>query len=348
MNADLLKLGLSPFFTQQLSFDEVEHGQLVRVFQVQRSLLIVGDGSTTWSVTPGGNWYQLPAEERATVGDWLVLDTDGEKITRLLVRKSVFKRVAAGTRIEVQLMAANIDVLFVVSSCNEDFSESRIERYLALAREAGVDPVIILTKADLTQDAQGFRERAQTVSGGCPIELVNALAPSSLESVNKWISKGTTIALAGSSGVGKSTLVNSLAGQVIANTGGIREQDAKGRHTTTYRELHVLPSGGLLLDLPGIRELKLGEAGAGVSQVFEDIDELARQCQFGNCQHHDEPGCAVQLAIKAGTLDERRLRNHEKLAREDARHSATLAEQRQQDRAFGKMIKQHSNAKRRR
>ncbi len=348
MNAELLELGLSPFFTQQLSFDEIEHGQLARVFQVQRSLLIVGNGSTTWSVSPGGNWFQMPAEERATVGDWLVLDSHGEKILRLLDRKSVFKRVAAGTKIDVQLMAANIDILFVVSSCNEDFNESRLERYLALAREAGVDPVIILTKADLTREAQEFRERAETVGGGSPVELVNALAPSSLASVKKWISKGTTIALAGSSGVGKSTLVNSLAGQILASTGNIREQDAKGRHTTTYRELFVLPAGGLLIDLPGIRELRLGEVGTGVNEVFDDIDVLARQCRFADCQHHDEPGCAVQLAIQAGTLDERRLKNYEKLAREDARHSATLAEQRQKDKAFGKMVKEHTDGKRRR
>lgn len=348
MNTELLELGLSPFFTQQLSFDEIENARLVRVFQVQRSLLIVGDGSTIWSVTPGGNWSQLPAEERATVGDWLVLDSRGEKILRLLDRKSVFKRVAAGKKVDVQLMAANIDILFVVSSCNEDFNESRLERYLTLAREAGVDPVIILTKADLTQDAQGYLERAQTVSGGSPVELVNALVPSSLEGVKQWISKGTTVALAGSSGVGKSTLVNSLAGQTLASTGDIREQDAKGRHTTTYRELHVLPAGGLLIDLPGIREVKLGEAGTGVSEVFDDIDVLARQCRFVDCHHHDEPGCAVQQAIQAGTLDERRLRNYEKLAREEARHSATLAEQRQQDKAFGKMVKQHTGAKRRR
>lgn len=348
MDADLLELGLSPFFTQQLSVDEIEHGQLARVFQVHRSQLVLGNGSATWPVTPAGNWFQLPSEQRATVGDWVVLDSGGEKITRLLERKSIFKRVAPGTKIDVQLMAANIDTLFVVSSCNEDFNESRLERYLALAMEAGVDPVIILTKADLAQNAQAYRLRAQIAGAGAPIELVNALDPTSLVSVSKWITKGITIALAGSSGVGKSTLVNSLAGQTLASTAAIRKQDAKGRHTTTYRELHVLPSGGLLLDLPGIRELKVGEAGTGVSQVFDDIDELATHCRFADCQHRNEPGCAVQLAIKAGTLDERRLKNNEKLAREDARHTATLAEQRQQDRAFGKMIKYHAGVKRRR
>lgn len=348
MSAELLALGLSPFFTQQLSLEEMEVTRLVRVFQVQRSLLVVGDGSASWTVALGGNWSQLPSEARATVGDWLVLDGSGEKILRLLDRKSVFKRVAAGTKVDVQLMAANIDILFVVSSCNEDFNESRLERYLALAREAGVDPVIVLTKADLAPDAAAYRERAQSVCGDSPVELVNARLPSSLESVGKWISTGTTIALAGSSGVGKSTLINSLAGQTLATTGDIREQDAKGRHTTTYRELHVLPSGGLLIDLPGIREIKLGEADSGVSEVFDDIDVLSRQCRFADCQHHDEPGCAVQQAIQAGGLDARRLRNYEKLAREEARHSATLAEQRQQDKAFGKMVKQHTSAKRRR
>ncbi len=143
---------------------------------MQRTQYILGNSSATWPVEPGGNWLKLPAEQRATVGDWMVLDGDGEKITRVLDRKSVFKRLAAGTKIDVQLMAANIDTLFVVSSCNEDFNESRLERYLALDREAGVDPIIILTKADLAQDAEGYRQRAQVISGGAPIEVVNALA----------------------------------------------------------------------------------------------------------------------------------------------------------------------------
>lgn len=348
MNTELSDLGLSAFFTQQLSIDEMEHGQLARVFQVQRSGLVLGDGSRTWSLTPGADWYQLPAEQRATVGDWVVLDDSGDRMLRLLDRKSVFKRMAPGTKVEVQLMAANIDTLFVVTSCNDDFNESRLERYLALALEAGVDPVIVLTKSDLTQNAEEYVNRAQGVSSGAPIELVNALDPATIENVKSWISKGSTIALAGSSGVGKSTLLNSLAGQALAETAAIREQDAKGRHTTTYRELHILPSGGLVLDLPGIRELKVGEVGAGVDEVFDDIGALAKRCRFADCKHHDEPGCAVRQAISDGQLDERRLRNYEKLAREDARHTATLAEQRQQDKAFGKMVKQHVSIKKRR
>lgn len=348
MNAELSGLGLSPFFTQQLSIDEIEHGNLARVFQLQRSRLVLGNGETTWSIALAGNWSVLPVEERATVGDWVLLDSAGERIQRLLGRKSVFKRIAAGTRVEVQLMAANIDTLFVVTSCNEDFKESRLERYLALALEAGVDPVIILTKADLADDAQQYVRRAQSVSRGAPIELVNSLDESTLDTVKSWVTRGATIALAGSSGVGKSTLLNSLAGMALAQTAAIREQDGKGRHTTTYRELHVLPSGGLVLDLPGIRELKVGDVSVGVDQAFDDIGTLALQCRFTDCQHHDEPGCAVRVAISDGRLDERRLKNYEKLAREDERNSSTLAEQRQKDKAFGQMVKQHMSIKKRR
>ncbi|MGQ7843962.1 ribosome small subunit-dependent GTPase A [Granulosicoccus sp. 3-233] len=348
MNAELSDLGLSPFFTRQLTLEEMEHGQLARVFQVQRSGLVLGNGSTTWALSPGQDWYDRPAEQRVTVGDWLVLDESGNRLLRLLDRKSVFKRMAPGTKVEVQLLAANIDTLFVVTSCNEEFKESRLERYLALAREADVDPVIVLTKADLTQDSRDYVDRALRVSECVPIERVNALDGDSLENLKSWTSRGSTIALAGSSGVGKSTLLNSLAGRTLAQTAAIREQDAKGRHTTTYRELHILPSGGLMLDLPGIREVRLAEVGDAVRDVFEDIEALSLQCRFSNCRHHDEPGCAVRLAISSGQLDERRLRNYEKLAREDARNSATLAEQRQQDKAFGKMVKQHMAIKKRR
>lgn len=290
----------------------------------------------------------MPAAQRPTVGDWLLLDEPHVKILRLLERKSIFQRVAAGTRVEVQLIAANIDTLFIVTSCNDEFEESRLERYVALAVEAGVDPVVILTKADLSGEAESYVDRVRTVSIDLPVEIVNALDPDTLSGAMAWVKKGSTVALVGSSGVGKSTLVNSLAGSHLVETGAIREQDAKGRHTTSYRSLHRLSGGGLLLDVPGMRELKVAELDTALAEVFADIATLAKQCRFRDCDHDDEPGCAVREAVSAGQIDERRLGNYKKLVLEESRNTASIAEQRHRDRQFGKTIKAHLELKRQR
>lgn len=346
MNTALINLGLTPFFTQQLSVEEIEHGELARVTEVQRSSLVASDGVDEWTVMPGGTWYQLPAEQRPTVGDWLLLDKAREKILRLLDRKSVFQRVAAGSTTELQLIAANVDTLFIVTSCNEEFSESRLERYLALALEAGVDSVVVLTKADLSDNAETYRDRVKAVSADLPVEVVDALNTDTLQGVMYWVTQGSTVALVGSSGVGKSTLVNSLSGTEIVETGAIREQDAKGRHTTSYRALHRLPKGGLLLDVPGMRELKVAQLESSLAEIFADIETLAEQCKFRDCDHSDEPGCAVREAIETDQIDERRLINYQKLIREEARNTASLVERRHQDKQFGKVIKQVLELKR--
>ncbi len=347
MNSALTNLGLTAFFTQQLTSKEIEAGRLGRVIEVQRTYMVVSDGVSEWQITLSGQWYQRPGDQRPTVGDWVLLDEAREKITRLLERNSVFKRVAAGTKVDVQLLAANVDTLFIVTSCNEDFKESRLERYLALAYEAGVDPVVILTKADLAEDTDAYRERVRAVRSDVPVEVVNALDIDSLDGVMRWVSKGSTVALIGSSGVGKSTIVNSLSGAQRTDTAAIREQDAKGRHTTSFRALHQLANGGLLVDLPGIRELKVAQVETSLAEVFSDIQDLAMQCKFANCNHQDEPGCAVSQAISSGGLDERHFRNYQKLVREEAHHTSSLAEQRQKDRQFGKMVKQHIKQKQR-
>jgi ribosome biogenesis GTPase len=346
MNTALINLGLTPFFTQQLSVEEIEHGELARVTEVQRSSLVASDGVDEWAIMLGGAWYQLPAEQRPTVGDWVLLDKSHEKIQRLLERKSVFQRVAAGSTAELQLIAANVDTLFIVTSCNEEFSESRLERYLALAVEAGVDPVVVLTKADLSDEAEAYRERVKAVSPNLPVEVVDALKSDTLQGLMSWVTNGSTVALVGSSGVGKSTLVNSLSGAELVETGAIREQDAKGRHTTSYRALHRLPNGGLLLDVPGMRELKVAQLDTALAEIFADIETLATKCKFRDCDHNDEPGCAVREAIEADQLDERRLINYQKLVREEAHNTASLVERRSKDKQFGKVIKQVLELKR--
>lgn len=339
MSISLREYGLVPLFAQQLSADEIDQGRVARVIEVQRSLLTLFDGSEERSIPLSSSWRNATPEDRPTVGDWVVLDHSSQKIERILERKSVFRRIAAGDKTEFQLVAANIDILFVTTSCNEEFKESRLERYLAQAVEAGVIPVVVFTKIDLAENSDAYVQRVRKIHPDVPVELVNALDKRTLAGVNAWIERGSTIALVGSSGVGKSTLLNSLAGKTIASTKTIREDDKKGRHTTTHRALFRLPNGGLVIDVPGIRELKIAEIDEALATVFNDIEAMSSNCRFMDCRHESEPDCAVRAALENGKLDERRLRNYQKLLSENKRNSASLAERRSQDRAFAKHIK---------
>ncbi|MDH3760845.1 MAG: ribosome small subunit-dependent GTPase A [Gammaproteobacteria bacterium] len=340
MSEALQKLGLVPFFSQQVAGTDLLESRLGRVTSVQRSKSTVICDSGKRSVDLSPALRQATALERPTVGDWVVLDESLARIEQVLERKSLFKRIGAGGGNEFQPIAANVDILFIVTSCNEEFKESRLERYLALCDEAGAMPVVILTKTDLCDDADAYVRRARGVLSGVAVETANALDPASLAGVRAWIDEASTIALVGSSGVGKSTLLNALAEDSLAVTSEIREQDKKGRHTTTHRELHRLPSGGLLIDVPGMRELRVAEIDHSIATVFEDIEQMAMQCQFIDCKHQTEPGCAVLKAIEENRIDRRRLDNYRKLRRENAFATATLAEKRAQGRDFAKMVKQ--------
>jgi len=340
MDTSLQDFGFVPFFAQQTWPDELEQGRVGRVIEVQRSLIKVTDGSAERPIPLTSSWHRIAVEDRPTVGDWVVLDEEFSRVERVLDRKSLFRRVAAGEKSEIQLIAANIDILFVVTSCNEEFNESRLERYLALAAESGVIPVVVLTKIDLTDDADSYAERARVVQTGIAVESINALDGRTFDGIRAWIENGSTIALVGSSGVGKSTLLNTLTDTRAAATSEIREDDKKGRHTTTHRALYRIPGGGLLIDAPGMRELKVAEVDAALGTVFDDIEAMASKCRFADCHHESEPGCAVRQAVESGDIDTRRLQNYLKLLRENERHSASLAEQRSRDRAFGRLARQ--------
>jgi ribosome biogenesis GTPase len=248
--------------------------------------------------------------------------------------------MAAGREQRAQSIAANVDTLLVVTSCNEDFNLSRLERYLALAFEARVTPVVVLTKADLCADVHAFIERAQGVATGVSVVALDAThAERAVDTLRPWLGEGQTLALVGSSGVGKSTLSNSLLGVDVQATAAIREDDSKGRHTTTARNLLHTPQGAWLIDTPGMRELKIGAVSAGLDRAFIEIEELTARCRFRDCQHGNDNGCALHAAVARGHLDVRRLESYLKLKREAARAAQTPWERHQQERRFGRMAR---------
>ncbi|MDF1609732.1 ribosome small subunit-dependent GTPase A [Hoeflea sp. YIM 152468] len=327
----LQSLGWQPFFAQQISIDELTQTPPVRVTEVHRNgLRVLGDRLDS----------MIPPRADATVGDWLLFDHQLPSASRLLERKSLIKRRAAGHDRSVQLIAANIDTVFIVTSCNLDFNLARLERYVALGFDAGVTPVILLTKPDLCDDPASYVTQAETISTDVAVLTLNARSDEPKTKLAPWCRPGQTVAFLGSSGVGKSTLTNALSGTNSAATQAIREDDAKGRHTTSHRQLHLLPDGCAVLDTPGVRELQLTEAEAGVAEVFSDLDALSLECRFNDCTHISEPGCAVQAALERGDIDAARLARWRKLVAEDQHNTATLAQRRSRDKAFGKMIKQ--------
>ncbi|HSR49522.1 MAG TPA: ribosome small subunit-dependent GTPase A [Acidobacteriota bacterium] len=260
----------------------------------------------------------------AAVGDWVALRLHQPmgRIEAVLPRRSQFIRKSAGRRSEGQVVGANIDTVFLVSALNEDFNLRRLERYLVLAWESGADPIVLLNKSDLCPEPQRFVAESEEVAMGVPVYLLSALEGQGLEPLQQYLEHGRTVALLGSSGVGKSTLVNALAGAALQATAEIRQEDGRGRHTTTHRQLLLLPRGGLLLDTPGMRELQLWDSREGLNETFEDILELARECRFRDCAHDQEPGCAVRQSLRRGEIDVQRLESYRRLLREQ-RYQAT-------------------------
>ena len=329
--ATLFELGWKPFFSEQLSGEDELAGQPVRVMSVHRGMVTVAGDGFHESISSSVPDPQGP-EDRPTVGDWLLLGRDGRNIVRILDRTSLFKRSAPGNDRRLQLIAANVDTLFVVTSCNGDFNLARLERYLVLAGEVGVLPVIVLTKADLAPDPATFVEAARSLQAGVQIELIDARSPGSVAGLAEHCGIGDTVALVGSSGVGKSTLVNTMTASDGAATQPVRESDGKGQHTTTVRQMHRLGfgpgGGGWLVDTPGMRELQMSDVSAGVAEVFDDIVAITLRCRFTNCTHTDEPGCAIRAAVAGGTLDPARLARWRKLADEDVVNTGIAARRR--------------------
>lgn len=256
------------------------------------------------------------------VGDWVAIEPDRHgsdaRIRAILPRISRFSRRAAGDVTEEQIVAANIDTVFLVAGLDGDFNPRRLERYLAVAWESGASPVIVLNKAELAEDLESCLEEARRISAGVPVHAMSCRTLGGVDVLKQYLGEGRTGALLGSSGVGKSTIVNRLMGQDVLRTRDVRQSDSRGRHTSTNRQLVLLPGGGVVIDTPGMRELQLWETGDALAGTFGDIEALALNCRFRDCRHLSEPGCAVMAAEAAGTLAVQRLASFRKLAEEQA------------------------------
>jgi ribosome biogenesis GTPase len=307
------QFGWDSFFDDQLAASETELSRL-RIDAVHRGRLTGLSGSEQFAI-------ELPARTDTAefaVGDWVLVDPLTLRLHRRLERRTLLQRAGEGKR-PTQLVAANVDTLFIAASCNADFNLARLERYLAFANDAGTNPVIVLTKADVADDAKDFEQQAARLQRGLAVVSLNARSADAAAILQPWCGVGETVAIVGSSGVGKSTLVNTLVGsdkQQPQLTGSVREGDSKGRHTTTSRSLLAMAGGGWVIDTPGVRSLHMKDLGQGLDMLFAEITELAPNCKFRNCGHDHEPGCAVLAAVAAGTLDPERLARWRKLQAE--------------------------------
>lgn len=290
----------------------LEHKHLYRLYTVFGEIQGEISGKMRFNNAGSGDF---PA-----VGDWVALSIRPEEkrgtIQAILPRKSLFSRKAAGCETTRQVMAANFDSVFLMTSLNREFNLRRLERYLVLAWESGANPVVVLSKADLCDDVAEKVTLVSHAAPGVPIHVISATQGVGLETLSSYLGTGKTIAILGSSGVGKSTLSNALSGQEILEVQAVREDDDRGRHTTTHRQLVLLPQGGMVIDTPGIRELSLWNGDEGLDNVFSEIETLARQCRFSDCNHQKEPDCAVKAAINEGRLDPKRYESYLRLQKE--------------------------------
>ncbi len=322
----LSSLGWSAFFEQQLNGSS--SFVPMRIAEEQRGHFRALSERGVHHAELAGRLRHALADGHAAppcVGDWVLVwppraDDAAVMIERVLERRSRFSRQAAGERTAEQVVAANIDTVFLVQSLNRDLNPRRLERYLALLWESGAEPVVVLSKSDLCADPEASLDAIACAAPGVSVHVTSAHAPDGLAALAPYLVEGRTVALVGSSGVGKSSIVNRLVGEEVMAVQDIRDDD-RGRHTTTARQLVVLPTGGMVIDTPGMRTVLMWEGEQGLAQVFDDIDALARACRFTDCAHAGEPGCQVRAALADGTLDADRYRSYQKLQRE-IRHQA--------------------------
>ena len=344
-----MKINLTHYGFDRTDFDRDRDGCiLARVTQVQRERyqLACAEGEVWARLKKSA--YQQPDAEYPTVGDFVYLryNPAGDSVIgETLPRRSFFERMDGFSVRGRQAVAANFDYVFIVTSMNDEYRTRRLERYLSQARASGAQPVVILTKKDIGR-AEALEE-AKGTAGDAPVYGVSAKTGEGLEEIRQYFQPGATIVLMGSSGVGKSTLVNALAGEELMATGEIREDDDKGRHTTTHRQLLLLPSGTAIIDTPGMRELGLWDSMEGVTDTFADIEALAEKCRFRDCTHTREPGCAVRAALGAGEVDAGRVRSWQQL-RMEARATARRAQKQEKMKQIAQFSRERKKNMRRR
>jgi ribosome biogenesis GTPase len=321
-----------------------------RLIEEQRGLFqIVSEQGVKSARTTGSMRHK--ANDRAdlpAVGDWVSAEAlPNEKavlIRRILPRRTKLSRKAAGETMEEQVIAANLDTVLVMTALNADFNARRLERFLTVSLESGAAPVLVLNKLDACDAPAPFLEQARLAAGSAPVVAISAKTSAGLGALSAWIKPGRTVGLIGSSGVGKSTLINRLAGNELLKTAETRASDERGRHTTTHRQLFILPGGGILLDTPGMREMQFWDSEQGLAKTFDEIEALAPSCRFKDCAHDSEPGCAVKGAVAAGTLAADRLESWSKLKKEAAaeakrREPAMLAAEKKRTEADAKALR---------
>jgi ribosome biogenesis GTPase len=320
----LTELGWNEHFEQHRPEGELVLGRVA--VEHRGAYAVYTDGGDTWAELAGKLRHEATDRgELPAVGDWVAMQPRPEgraTIRAVLPRHTKISRKVTLSETEEQVLAANVDRILLVSSLNSDLNVRRIERYLAMAWDSGAEPAIVLNKADLcpVEDRAELIAEVEAVAFGVPVHTVSAVTGEGLDELTPYFGPGRTAVLLGSSGVGKSTLINSVLGIEQLDTGAIRQGDDRGRHTTTHRELIRVPSGGLVIDTPGLREVQLwGEASGGLTETFQDVAELASTCRFADCVHETEPGCAVRDAIRSGALPQERLESYRKLQRELAR-----------------------------
>lgn len=336
---NLEQLGFSDFFQNQLDpASSLVPARVVRLAPHECQLRSA-EGDLTAHVPA-----RVAAERAPAIGDWVLVDAETQPpvIDRVLERRTAITRQSAGRRTQAQLIAANVDLVFIVTGLDGDFNLRRIERYLAVVYDSGARPVVLLTKAGICEDADELLAEAESVAPGVDVHAIDVLAGIGADVPSGYLEPGITAALVGSSGAGKSTLLNHLLGEQRMATGAVREGDDRGRHTTTHRELFWLEEGGAVIDNPGMRELALWLEHDGLSHAFSDIEDLARACRFGDCTHEHEPGCAVVAAVESGELDPDRLDSYQRLAAEAeaSERRRDVAQQRAWERKGSKMIKE--------
>jgi len=335
----LRPLGWGNDFSVQLSLEQLSTRRAARVIGVERSNFRVDTGEEVLNTALAGayRYHHEDAEELPTIGDWVLLQPDAPLILERLERRSLIARKAPGST-EIQPIAANIDLLLIVSGLDGDYKLHRIERYLVLAAQSHVTPLVLLTKADLVDDTEGpLAEVRRVLPAGGEVFAINALGDALGTLLAPWFTPGTTLALVGSSGVGKSSVANNLTGTDTQRTQATR-RDTKGRHTTTSRSLIRLPGDVCIIDVPGMREIGLAPTDGGVDKQFKDIARYAENCRYSDCTHQQEPGCAVREAVERGELSQDLWQHYLKLLAEE-RHNVSEHERRRQGRIFGKMVR---------